>query len=655
MTIDIRAQRDLNKAQTWDDFISVVEKLFTDRNNDTENRADMLLEELIALASRNKSQTDFTAMVKFIAARNKKNGNAPMLPGIEKPLPDGIPVLMANPPSIKFITASEGDTGNIGRDTKKAFDFTASWASDLGITLDQLTVTETSEKGWGASCGLSVFLALACRILNIRLPSTIASTGCWSVDKSCRMTPVSEDTMADKVAIARLFGYSRIIVVNGQKGIPDDMAYFIDPSPEKAMLEIFPLLREESKDSFGALQMLYLFDKRVVRSAHPPDYRKVHELLTPFLSLESSSLVCAMANDICSRAALHSGCPEAEDHSVKCDTHLEKANKQGESASGFIGEYLTWQLHSHKAVVAIDTGRWNDQERVWKTIDKKIRELSRDSSLRTEILDARLCLQNTRARRKWFLGRLNEDPGILKDAWNDLIINRKDWKSVFDMHARNKDSNENVQRQHNQCLEVLFSYHDLTGSWPGWEDELTAPHFNKWWTEEAHLTWWTRNKTSHTEELSLFDLFTYLRWAFVHRPDDIDPQSLIDLVLKENSKTNPHWMCSCLFEQMIINRIHGFESILQLLEDNSKDGKRNDPESILSILNLRSMAVVELYKPQSFGLRDKVLVDPHRTKRKNKYLNILSDRLLEDIQNISPDNSALREKELLRLIHRCPY
>jgi hypothetical protein len=293
-----------------------------------------------------------------------------------------------------------------------------------------------------------------------------------------------------------------------------------------------------------------------------------------------------VAHDIRSRALLHVGrTDEAAEEKKKADASRPAPL---EFPSGWLGDYLKWHQVAHHAVLALDQGRWDDDEPehrlLDRTLDRLLGAISDQQAGREELLAA-LFLSSTRGRRFDFLGRWHRDSDLLCRAWDGVTRFRSVWPDLFDYCCQIGLRDADLHRQHNCCLDVLASYWHLKG------------HLPVSWSEIGH-TFWPEASSVEVERLGPFDLANLLRWKVISGQEvSVD---IVDRVLKAGRRMFEYAQGGYPFflvYEMVLryrlgNEAHQCEAADQLASS-SLFSPELPPTSILTLLGLRAERLLE--------------------------------------------------------------
>lgn len=371
----------------------------------------------------------------------------------------------------------------------------------------------------GPSIGLSAVIAALVNLLSLTPREDFAATGCF--DAKQELTPVEPTTLPVKVETAKQWAYRRLLVVEGQTGIPSNCNLEIVEIPRNLIYALSAILHEvtDSPTGLAVARVLAVFDQAAVRAdPRDQDLARTLRITQDFVNPATPELARHVAHDIRSRALLHAGrTNEADEEKKKADALRPEPL---EFPSGWLGDYLKWHQVAHHAVLALDQGRWEDAEPEHQILDRTLERLlgaiSDQQAGREELLAA-LFLSNTRARRLDFLGRWHRDSDLLCRAWDDVTRFRPLWPALFDYCRQIGLRDGDLHRQHNCCLDVLASYWHLKG------------HLPDSWFKIGH-TFWPEASSVEVEQLGPFDLPNLLRWKVISGQEvGVD---LVDRVLK---------------------------------------------------------------------------------------------------------------------------
>ncbi|MCY2930978.1 MAG: hypothetical protein NTV86_16115 [Planctomycetota bacterium] len=440
----------------------------------------------------------------------------PIAPPLSPPA-NGCPLLLADAggagligwASVDFLNYphAPGDTESL-RAAQNASSFVCDWFRQLDLRDAWPFITFRSCREFdGASTALAVFALTLARKAGLPLPEDVCATGCWDLQRSC-LAPVAAETLAAKLRKAADWGYRRILLVEGQAGwqeMPGLTPIYLPAAPAYAALHILSHVLGNVGDEIAA-GILAVFDQAAVWNPQTPiGVDQVCRATEPFIESRGLVLSRHMAHDMRSRAMLHAGRTAQAAREATCASQaLPEVLPEG-----WLGDYLIWHEPAHRAVIAIDQGRWQDDEAEHATVDRRIARLESETPRRS-ILLAGVRLHNTRGRRYEYLGRLNEDSGLLRKSWDDRLRFRESWPTIDEYASRLGLRDGGIRRQHNQCIDVLTSY---------WMVERRLPA--DWGFDAIGL--WPEPLDRPQRNWSMFDLAAFLKWKAIaaQPPDDV--------------------------------------------------------------------------------------------------------------------------------------
>jgi hypothetical protein len=498
---------------------------------------------------------------------------------------------------------------------KIIFDLFKPFQHDLGDPLVELYL---DENGGGTSLSLPAMLAALSRTLEITWKDTVISTGCLEND---HLAPVEASTLSEKIETAKRFGYKTLIVVTGQTGIPQDCDLEIIKVDANPLIAIFQLINPKLT---GAIPK----DRHIARllfSADRLTQLKDNKIIESFLGSDSV-LVRSVAHDILSRNALHQG------KTTESDQHRKQIEqvRWNKIPNDYLGHYLRYERFAATSVLEIDLGIWNDEHETHKEVDKRLEHLQNviknGYADRNDYFGA-LTLANTRALRKRFLARYEQNFDRLESAWKDLIFLFDDWKEIF-VYAQRIDQTSTLARQRNYCLECLADYWKINKDLPKWEkvDEFLTKIY----------------KNFKAEYKNAFDTIAWLNYCTINNP--LKEQKL-DTFIKRidkhfpNTSEHPNWIL--------------YENILRFEIGNAQQ-RQHCLEKLVEALSKLSEALSKLSKDNT-----SIVVLPAL-----RIWQILLDNGSQQIPpppTAPPEGTRLREiyDNLLSapktLVDRCPY
>jgi len=477
----------------------------------------------------------------------------------------------------------------------------------------------------GSSVALSAAIAALINLLSLTLREDVAATGCF--DNKNRFAPVDSSTLKNKIKIAEQWAYQRVLVVEGQKGIPNGCGLEIVEVPRNLVEALFVIAREAavSPADPAIARLLAVFDQAAVRAdPRDQDLERTLQITADFVQPTTPELARHVAHDIRSRALLHAGLTnDAANEKKKAD---DVRPGPFEFPSGWLGNYLKWHQVAHHAVLALDQGRWEDTESEHRLLDRTLERLlgaiSDQQAGREELLAA-LFLSNTRARRLDFLGRWHRDCSVLCRAWDDVTRFRPHWPALFDYCRQIGLRDGDLHRQHNCCLEVLASYWHLKG------------HLPDSWSKIGY-TFWPEASSVEVEQLGPFDLPNLLRWKVISGQEvGVD---LVDRILKAARRmfqqAGGSYPMFLAFEAVLrygAGDEHQRREAAEALAQSVLFSPELPPTSILTLLALRA----------------------------ERLLKAAGCSIAEPVRPAAGTLLAVRADDLLRspddLVHRCPY
>lgn len=434
------------------------------------------------------------------------------------------------------------------------------WARQLGLPELRLGFDRTNLDPaiWGPSSGLSAFLAAGLHVLGVDYPPNgcLACTGQWEQgeNRQWRLAPVAAETLTSKAAVARIWGYDTLAVIEGQEGLQNARAVglsviTLSREPGLALLELVSRLGV-GLDEDATVELLALFDRASIRTDPTGPYQRVHRLMEPYLE-DHRHLVRALANDITARAALHNG---ISDTAATCHAVTRCALNQSDVLpAGQLGLYLKYHLHAHAAVVAIDTGSWDQHGSVWQDLEAA-RAASGGSRRPIDHIFAHICLNNAQARWTEYLGRWNQDIVQLRQSWQLRTAEMAYWTAAVKYAQRIGFSDSSLERWHHECIDSLVSWHDCTGRLPT-ADDLGGKRWQDLGLWVAG-TQWTWDRLLGDPKGSYAILYA-LRWTGIGGPTAPGPERhlnppVIDRLLGRLDRERPPLYPSFLIAESLL-------------------------------------------------------------------------------------------------------
>lgn len=337
---------------------------------------------------------------------------------------------------------------------------------DPNLGVPRVSVQLPSNTG-GDSGDLATAVATLALLLRGRVADDIVATGCVCQGS---IAPVEPTLLPAKIALARRWGYRRLLIAEDQEGIPAVPAIDLRRLPRSLIYGLFSIVKEAivGPSSESVAQFLAVFDQAAVRGEPcDRDLLLTLEMTEDFVGAASPGLVRHVAHDIRSRAFLHAGRTEEadieKDQAADCRPHALNMPE------GWLGDYLKWQQPAHRAVIALDQARWDaadpDHALADRTLERLLGAIDDRQAGRSDLLAA-MFLSNTRARRYDFLGRRLQDIGLLQRAWTEVTRFASMWPDLFEYCARLGMRDSTLRRQHNYCIEILAASQAVSGQLP---------------------------------------------------------------------------------------------------------------------------------------------------------------------------------------------
>ncbi len=433
----------------------------------------------------------------------------------------------------------------------------------------------------GGSEALATFVAGLSLILDLKHGHATTATGAF---KNGEFGTVNEHTIIAKIEAAQRFGYKRMIVVEGQGGIPQELEGFVvrvPTDPVLAMPAILELIETDDRPEAMAL-VLSAFDQAKVRTCgglNEDSGKRVLQVLDPFIAPRFSKLTRFVAHDLRSRVLLHLGKTE---QAHREDVSAEEVRPKYLPDSGWLLHYLKWHRIAHRSVLLLDQGHWCDDDSAHRKLDCVLQSLS-VCETRAEAL-ARLYLRNARARRWDFLGRLRGDKSLLRDSFEEYTRNHEEWQDHCDYAKSIGLDDGDIRRQENQAMDPMVAIFELEGALD--RDLL------------GQLRFWPSHSYDPKKE-SPFDLVAGIRWLAVtdvEKANSLVPDVLARLEVDGKDKCISYpWFLA--YESILRHDLGGSAAqgvavvnLLNVLEElESKDSG-----SVLGILALRTRRLLEL-------------------------------------------------------------
>jgi hypothetical protein len=509
------------------------------------------------------------------------------------------------------------------------FELFRSLNHELGTPQFALQIKKETIIG-GASISLSAIIAALGRILGTDWSDKIISTGGYNKETK-KLEPVG--SLDAKIKAAKRFGYERLVIVEGQPGIPPDYEVYhemqiikVNSDPLLALFDLLELANDGASDQRIA-QLLTLYDIQEYRKAEQSEIEKV---VSPFCK-SHSRLVRHVAHDILSRVALRIG--ETE----KAEMYRSKAERLEwhEYPPDWLGHFLRYEQTTCRAEIDIDSGILDDgnpdKHSNHREIDIRVEHLQMaidNNFADTNDYFSALALKNIRAMRWRFLARLFRDQAHrLPDAWNDLIAYFEHWDRLWKHVKRIGRKDYTFERQRNYCIEALADEFALRRKLPQWK---MVDEFRKFCRR-------------HDFKINdAFDIVAKIHWNAIieGRFAEAEVDAILEKAdnLYDDRKNHPN------FKPYELLLRYNLDFCCHLCSDAQRDHALNQlaladhlkqdlpKTSIYTILALRTRAVLERYGRE---LKGGAVVPPEGTPLRKIFDDLLSD----------PET----------LIARCPY
>lgn len=463
------------------------------------------------------------------------------------------------------------------RHAYNAGDFVVRLFRGLDDRLGVPVVTTHLPSGGGSSLSLPVFMAALGKILNLCWPDTLVATGCFENEQfNERLMPVPAETLPAKVDAAQRFGYRTLILVAGQQGAEhiNMETRFVSSDPLSALFDLLSMAEGFGQNAEPVAKLLAAYSQKRVEIA---PFDEVKSTIEPFLS-SPLPLVRHVANDLCSRSALHNGFTDlSQKHREE-----EGALRWQEYPTGWLGHYLRYEQVASWAIIAVDSGLWEDDEEVHRQADSRLRHLEEAKNKRFADANdflAILALKNTRALRRRFLARFRHNSALLNSAWSDLWSLHDDWDSLFDYCRKIDRLDSTWERQRNYAMATLTDAKRMNLSL----DQLPgAEAFLRRFAERERL------------DGNSYDLTAWLERRFII--NEKPPESeLAELIERADALCQSYYPNVLPYEALLR---FGFgteaqkEYALQRLEHLMGLSTPSDSGGILSVLKLRTRALL---------------------------------------------------------------
>ncbi len=321
----------------------------------------------------------------------------------------------------------------------------------------------------GDSHSLPAFMHFSFRILGLEWPDTICATGGWDGEQ---FTPVKAETLPGKVRCAREWGFRTIIVVEGQESVPMDAGLTVSsvpPSPLRALIAVLEIVFADGDDGLAPrsrvdqalVAALRLLDAATVRAnPNTVDFDAGLTIAQRFSALDYPN-TAFLAHDIRARAFLRKGATREAEREYALSRQCLAAPRG--PLDDDLGMYIEYEVHAHAAVIAVDQGRWDDDEAEHRRLDFLIASLETPpGATLIRNMEMALRLRSMRSMRLRFLGRLLGDEALLLRSLADLQRYEGDAQELaaFAVEKRH-DRNCGDRRRHNYIIDTLTDLNAL--------------------------------------------------------------------------------------------------------------------------------------------------------------------------------------------------
>lgn len=347
-----------------------------------------------------------------------------------------------------------------------------------------------AERTGGASCGLAALVATLAEVLQLPPPDDVGATGAW---REHVLEPVPVPSLLGKLRTARAWGYRRLLVIEGQEGVPASPELEILRVPRQPSVAILWLVEKlwPQAGAEAVAQALAVFDQGVGQCHR--DLGLVLQTTAPFTRAANGELVRHLAHDIRARAFLH--------HGLTQDAAREKefadACRPAQIPEGWLGDYLEYHQPAYHSMLQIDLGVWEEDHPAHRKLAAEIEHLSTLSHARLSHRLALLFLRNTYGRLLEYGGRFHLDAARLARSWAERTALLPHWPALFAYCEQLRLRDSDLRRQHNQCLGVLASYWEMKHTLPPW------PRFPLWVEQSAGLDY---------QRMNGWDFAVFLQW-----------------------------------------------------------------------------------------------------------------------------------------------
>lgn len=324
----------------------------------------------------------------------------------------------------------------------------------------------------GPSAALPTAILVWSELLGLRLPDDLVATGGFDAG---RFTPVHPETLPEKFAVARAWGYRRIMLVEGQE-VPDACRdpsrsleiHTVPTDPRRLLAFLLPVIescvRADRTATRAAILALLAFDLATDDRA---GLAAIEPVVAPFLGEGTPPNLRLLALDLRSRHLLHAG---RTDESRRHHEQAERLVGKDDRPEGVLGDMFAYERLAHGQILAIDRGEFGDATPAALALDAAIGELEGKWRTRHERF-MRVVLRHTRSWRRNFAGRLARDPRPLHDAWDLRTALRGEWEDLLGRLAHDLGRvDTSVWRAESELLDVAHATVAVDGRVPdGWK------------------------------------------------------------------------------------------------------------------------------------------------------------------------------------------
>jgi len=326
----------------------------------------------------------------------------------------------------------------------------------------------------GPSAALPAAILFWAELLGLQLPDDLVATG--GFDGNGRFAPVDPATLPAKFAVARAWGYRRILLVEGQE-VPDGCGdpsrsleiHHVPPDPLRLLAFLLPVIEECVRGDRAATRAAILALLAVdLATDDRAGLAAIDPVVAPFLGEGTPANLRLLAHDLRSRHLLHAGRTDESRHHHELAEGLVGRDDRPE---GVLGDMFAYERFAHGQMLAIDRGEFGEETTEARRLEAALHELESKWCTRHERL-MRIFLRNTRSWRRNFAGRLARDGNLLREAWEDRVGLREQWPDLLGGLAQELGrADTTVGRAESELLDVAHALAVLEGSIPtGWKD-----------------------------------------------------------------------------------------------------------------------------------------------------------------------------------------